>query len=473
MRLSWGIKMATPSFGGPGGTTFGSVSEILCQVCDNGITFDDPRVMVRTNEATKIILDNMIPVGGYATYDIQAAGTLLLLPPQLENVIEHQIINGSWSGQTNILEGFYNIVNPYAYLEPDEYRGLVLVDQGLVPDPVDPTILRRQYNYPGLQPNAIVRVTGAKRYQPITQNSDYLIVQNVEALKRMIISIERFENNDPEGGQKYQQMSLELLQAEAKKHMLDPMQHSYRLNAFDLVIANTPPESFANTAALLAREVPGVVWHGFDSIGYLLTIAERRLFEKGLYKGTLTKVDAYVQGGYVYFPPSVQTVLAVEMSNAEPLDIRSTFIEYMKNGPAKLSVHRVLIDRGEQYFPSDGTKRRKYKLVADQLNADILSTICKLRWVGKQTVDQMQIKNYEALRLMFIAVKDEHDAAYMRKQLKFQEAQALEQTALQNEKKAVEVLDKELREYLGGVQHQLRVQTYGFSLGDVGCGGTL
>jgi hypothetical protein len=387
-------------------------------------------------------------------------------------VLEHEIVIGGGTpipsiGTGPITQGWYNLVNDFLYLDPDEYQDIVLQDQGLVADPVDPTVLRRQYLYPGLLFGSTVRVTGKKRYIPITSNSDYLICQNIEALKRMIISIERFENNAPDEGEKYQQAALALLQAEVKQHIMDPINVSKRLANYDQDEQNFPYESMGWTRAVIAREVPGAAFRGKSSLGWYVNTAERRLFQKGLWKGTLQKIDAYIMGGFVYFPPYVQTVLAIDMGQ-EPLDIRSTFIEYMKNGPAKASVHRVLIDRGDVFFPSDGTTRRKYKLVSDAINTDIMSTICKLRWVPKSPADMMVIRNYEALRLMVNAIMSEHEAGNLRKQNKIQEAQAEDQNAALNEQKAVDVLDKELREYLGGVMHTVRVQTYGFGLGSVG-----
>src|SRR5215471_12901801 len=107
---------------GPGGIVFKDAAPILATVADNGIAWDDPRVMVRTNEATKMILDLMMPVGGMATYDVQADETILVLPPQLENCIEAVPNNAKVRGDDDIVQGWYEIVNNSAYLDPTQHH---------------------------------------------------------------------------------------------------------------------------------------------------------------------------------------------------------------------------------------------------------------------------------------------------------------------------------------------------------------
>lgn len=84
-----------------GGLTYGATKDILGTVVENGVSGSDPRVLVRTNEATKAILDETIPVGGMITADVQASGTTLLLPKEFENAIE--LIGSNWCFLTSAL----------------------------------------------------------------------------------------------------------------------------------------------------------------------------------------------------------------------------------------------------------------------------------------------------------------------------------------------------------------------------------
>jgi hypothetical protein len=437
-----------------GGLTYGNAADQLCTVVDNGVTFDDPRVMVRANEATKIVMDRMIPVGGYATYDVAANNQTLLLPPQLENCIEHEVLNGATvHDQTDIDQGWYNFISDSLYIDPDQINDNELEDQGFVPDPGDPKILRRQYRYQGLQPNATVRVTGKKRYLPILQNADYMIVQNIPALKRMIQSIERFENNDPDGGKKYEQESFEMLQAETKQALIDPMNHAKRKADYRTDFFTYPEGTFGYVRASLALDVPGACLKSKSNLSWTINMAEKRLMQRGLWKDTIKKIDAEIVGGYLYFPPWVQTVLSADL-NGGPQDIRSIHFEYLKNGPGKFSCSHLLADRGDEYFPQSGHTRRKYKLIADSSTVKLISTVCKIRWLPKVPTDRMIIHNYEAIRLMAQSILTEQQG-------KIPEAK-------QAEMDAVEILDSELKEFLGGVEHTVHIQTYGFGLGDVG-----
>ena len=66
----------------------------------------------------------------------------------------------------------------------------------------------------------------------------------------------------------------------------------------------------------------------------------------------------------------------------------------------------------------------------------------------------MVIKNYEALRLMV-------QAKLLEQKEDWKNAQA-------NQGQAFEILEKELRDYLGGIRHTVHVQMMGFGMGDVG-----
>lgn len=451
-----------PTLQTAGGLSFKDAAPMICGVVDNGVCADDPRVLVRVNEATKMILDLMIPVGGMATYDIQAyqfnnqGDPLVLLPPQLENVIEAFPTepNTRVRNQTDIAQGWYEIVNQSVYLDPGQYNDNPLIDLGLVADVTAPSTLRRLYSYPGLSPvNSIVRVTGAKRYVPLQSDQDYLIVQNIEALKLMILCIERRENAAPEEGDKYQKAATDLLQAEVKKHILDPRNYMRRVSAYYDDIANFPENTFGWMRANIAIDVEMAVKTGKEHLSWVLNQVERRIINAGKYKDCVIQLQANVVGGMVYLPIYVGAVLAVDLDGC-PIQIRSQFFQHLENGPGMYSCSQTLIDQGDEYFPGSESLRRKYKLVADCVNTVCLNAVCKVRWLEKKPGDLMVIKNYEALRLMVAAkmLEEKED---------WKNAQANLQLALK-------LLDDEIKEYLAGIEHTVHVQMDGFGLGDVG-----
>lgn len=431
---------------------------MICGVVDNGVCSDDPRVLVRLNEATKVVLDMLIPVGGMATYDVittalegTSADSVVLLPPQLENAIDVEVLDSPVNNQTDIREGWYEIINNSVYLDPNQQHDNPLIDAGLVFDPNDIRTLRRKYIYRGLKPNSKVRVTGAKRYIPLVQDTDFLIVQNIEALKLVILSIERNENAAPDEAPKYRQQALEILQGEARKHVMDPRNYMRRKAAYQQDMVTFPSGTLGYLRASLALDVDDALRVGKFELTWAINQAERRIMQRATFKGTITQVNAVVAGGCVYFPMDVQGVLAVDLCGC-PIPIRSEFFPYLENGPGQFPCSAMLIDQGDQVV--SGNLRRKYQLVGPCNEGQQISTICKLRWRLKTGDDLMVIGNYEAIRLLVTA--------------KFLEAREQWKEALANQQQAFEILEKELRDYLSGIKHTPQIQTYGFGLGDVG-----
>ena len=434
-----------------GGINFGSAKTLLATVTANGIDPSDPRVQSRTDEAQQRILNLILPVNGMMQVDIVASGTTLLLPKEMENAIEVQVLGASVRGSSDIAQGWFDIVNQFTYVDPEMAHDNPLIDQYLQPDPNDNTILRRQYDYPGLTPNATVRVTGAKKWLPIENDNTFLIVQNVPALKLMIQAIEADENNDHQGAEVFEKRCLETLQSEVKKHLLDPMNHMRRKSEYLNDLVNFPEYSFAWMRANLALEVPGALAKGKLDITFALSMAEKRLMQRGIWKDCIQDYDATVTGGLVAFPLQVQSVLAIDLCG-NPIPIRSEFFEYLDNGPGMYSCHPMLVDQGDQMF-SEG-RRRVYKLKAPTDQNQDIKVVTKLRWIEKQPTDQMVIRNFNALRLMMAAIFSEEKEDW--------------QGAMANEQLAVKELEKELQEYLGGIVHTPRVQTEGFGMGRVG-----
>lgn len=418
------------------GITYGSAKAILATICENGIDPDDSRVQNRTDEAQKEILDSILPVNSMMTVDITASGTTLLLPQEMENALFIEILGGATvNNQTDTTFGWFDIVNQFAYIDPSEAHDLPLVDQFLQPDPNDSTILRRQYDFPGLTPNAMVRVTGAKRWLPIDGDETYLIVQNVPALKEMIQAIEYAENNDPQNADAFRQRCLQRLQAEVKKHLLDPVNAVKRKAAYEADMVNYGVNTFGWTRARLAFELNGGLSLGKSELSRVLEQSEMRLLDKGQWIGTLQEYEATVEGGIILAPKEVETIIAVSF-DGQPISLKNIFFRYHKNG-GRHFFHCApeLRDEGEIVYP-DGTRRRQYRLYASKTEEKTIRFVGKIRWQKKQPTDNMIIKNFEAMRQMCAAI-------LFQKAEKYQEATAAEQMAIQE-------VDKQLSEYLSG-----------------------
>jgi len=366
------------------------------------------------------------------------------------------ILQGQAAGNTDIRLGWYEIVNQSTYLDPAQQHDNPLQDLGLWPIPdQDQSVLHRVYRYPNLEPEdgSVVQVAGAKRYLPVTNDEDYLIVQNIEALKLMILSIERNENSAPDEAQKYRQQSLGLLQSEVKKHTLDPTFYMYRKGEYIKDTTTFAPYTLGWIRANLALDIDAAMRTGKSDLTWSINKVEQRLMHRAIWKDTIRQFQVEVQGGFVYFPLDVGSVLAVDMEGS-PIPIRSQFFEHLENGPGMFASHPMFIDQGDEYFPVTKTFRRKYKFIGPCSEKQCINAVCKLRWLMKKPEDLMVIKNYEALRLMT-------NAKFLEEAEKWQEAQA-------NAQNAIDTLQKELGDYLAGIRHTLHVQTYGFGMQDVG-----
>lgn len=444
-----------------GGIQFKDAAPILAGVTDNGVSQDDPRVMRRTNEATKIVMDYMIPVGGMVQADITAVDEVLVLPPEMENAIEAVALddNAKVRGDHDITQGWYEIANNSVYLDPFQHHDNPLIDLGLWPVPDTWTDyqgqLVRVYQYPGLQPdNSVVTVTGKKRFIPITKDEDYLQVQNLEALKLIILSIERNENSAPDEAPKYRTQGFELLQAEVKNHLLDPRNYMRRKSAYYDDLVTFPENTLGWMRANIALDVEMALKTGKSDLTWAINQIERRIMQRGIYKDCVIQIQATVVGGMIYFPLNVGSVLAIDLGG-QPIPIRSQFFQNLDNGPGGFPQHNMLIDQGDEFVAAEKKQRRKYKLIADCSTDQVITAVCKLRWLMKLPTDLMVIKNYEAIRLLMTS-------KFLEEEEKWQEAQA-------NQQQAYDILDKELRDYLAGIRHTVHVQTTGFGLGDVGC----
>lgn len=454
------ISQLQPSqgvFPTPGGLQFKDAAPLIAGVVENGVCPDDPRVLTRLNEATKIILDTLIPVGGMAQALVTAVNTLLVLPPSMENCIEAVPFDSTTSvrGDKDVTQGWYEIVNNSTYLDPFQHHDNPVIDFGLWPKGTgkDAAVLVRVYAFPGLQPaNATVVVTGAKRYIPITQDNDYLIVQNIEAIKLVIQSIERIENNQTDDGLKLRDTAMKLLQDEVKKHILDPRNYMRRKSQYYDEMVSFPENTMGWMRANIALDVEEALKSGRQDLIWSINQAERRIMQRGIiYKDMIVRIKTTVTGGTVYFPVNVEAVLAVDL-NGQSIPIRSEFFQYLENGPGAFPAYSMLIDQGNEKIGA--SVRRKYKLIANCTEGQTLSAVCLLKWVSKKPEDYMTIKNYEVMRMMMTS--------------KFLEEREDWKNAQANQQAAFDLLDKELKTYLSGILHTVHVQTTGFGLGDTG-----
>ncbi len=436
----------------PNRLTFGSEKDKLRMVVDNGVDASDPRVLTRTNEAIQLGLkmrdpqtnEPIIPVGTMMTAIVQVTNDIFYLPPEMDSAYHLEPDAGQLgtaNDSENVQQGFYDILNPFTYLNPSMAHDNPFEDLYLTNE-LDATKYQRKYRYRGAGTTRIL-VIGPKAYVPITQDSDPLLIQNVPVLKTIIQAQEYKENNQVDEGRKLMAEAVEILLGEIKAHNMDPRWIMKRKADYEREVTTYAIGSKGWMRARIALEVPNAMSVGKEEIGRVLDRGQLRMMEAGAFRGCIQEFNATITDGHVHFPRQVESVLAASLEG-EPLDIRSLFYKYLNNGGSwDCGCDGRLDDEGETFFPNSGQWRRTYRAYIGTDGSEITAA-CKLRWEPKKANEQMVIKNFEANRVMASAI-------LLEGQDKWNEAAAARELVLGKDG----ILQMELEQYLAGIKHTL------------------
>jgi hypothetical protein len=222
---------------------------------------------------------------------------------------------------------------------------------------------------------------------------------------------------------------------------------------YEKVLTNANPRSAGFAVARLALDMQDGLKLSPKELLRLVNSAESRLMEQGKFRGTLDQFSAEVVTGYVLFPMEVGSILAASLHGV-PIKIRGQVYEYHENtwgflDPAQQRNARIMVDAGE-VLDSDGNLRRRYKIFTPCDDGSHLRVLAKLRWLEKADTDILTVKNYEAIRLMVSAILAERAG-------QIDVATAMEQ-------KAIDSMDKELEEFLGGIEGHVQISMGGGGL---------
>jgi len=185
--------------------TLGDIRSEIARVVDNGVPSTDTRVVQRVNQAQRRLHAIRAWVGVLAKYKVDLVNNIFTLPSQLESVHHVAAYSGAGLAAGNVLLS-------------DDVNAFVHLDGNLIPlvyQPIGWTANEIKYQVDpslGLSIASVV-VTGKKKFTEATQDSDTLIIGDLEALKLMVMALWREENN---------QVDLATaLQNKAVEHMVD------------------------------------------------------------------------------------------------------------------------------------------------------------------------------------------------------------------------------------------------------------
>lgn len=176
-------------------------------------------------------------------------------------------------------------------------------------------------------PPVRIRVTGKRRFLPVVQDTDFMILANLGALRLEMMAIEREDGNDFQGSGEFHKRALDLLQAEAKTYQMDPSRVSYRKAQCLVDERSYDHRQLGHIRARLALENPQFLKVGLRTITRAINTAQERLISQGYWKDTVIYLTLKILGqGYVVPPPNVESMV-VTLLDGYALTMRNRWFE--------------------------------------------------------------------------------------------------------------------------------------------------
>ncbi|NBS86831.1 MAG: hypothetical protein EBS60_01945, partial [Verrucomicrobia bacterium] len=316
----------------------------------------------------------------------------------------------------------------------------------------------RQYEISGVNPiPSFVEVTGKLQFQPATLPNDLLIIQDLDALRLMLLALWREQNGQLDVAQGFETKAVERLTTVLEKTLEGARRLSYQSK---ILVAS--PGTMGQVRARMALDIKDGLHTDDAMLFHVIDRAEEHLMTKGKWYGTVKQYTVDVSAsGEIYLPQEVESVLFASFDSTR-VDLFSREYDFHENGPgyrtANNTSNLVLIDRGEEsvFDISVGYNvlKRKYFVVKPDDNQAVsqLTILAKVRFIPKVNDNSdMVIKNYPALVEMVNALMQAEKPDFF----------------TFHENKAVELLRAELLEKRGGARLGMQVQGLGFAMGEI------
>lgn len=412
----------------------------LSPFVDNGVCSTDSRVIARINEAQRRLHSARAWLGVLARYSVPVVGGQFTLPSytgSIETTAGFGLESAIRVASTTAPEGF--LTNSVQAFLTDTGDVLPL---NFVPTSSD----FRTYAIEGTAPER-VEVTGKLNYIGAAADTDLLVIDDVDAIKLMILALYREENNQLELAQALESKAIERLTTKTDR----AIEAARRIN-YQTKKASTIQNSFGDFRAKLALDLEDGLRVSDPELGNLINNAEEALFARGCWYGTIESYRVNVTNtNEILLPNAIGTILGVTMGNS-PVSIFERRYDYHENGPGyqekDSSGNDMLVDRGEVYVNNEW-KRRYF--IRDSSATECINILAKKRWKSKsRDAEKMDIRNYPAVKTMVMALREKEP-----------------EKAMFYENKAIALLQKELSEMRGGAKNQLQIQMKNFALGEI------
>lgn len=412
----------------------------LSNFVDNGVCPTDSRVVDKINEAQRRLHSERAWLGVNARFSVSVVSGQFTLPSATGNISTPAgfgLESASRVTSTTAQAGFLtNSVQAFLTDTTD------ILPLNFVPTSAD----FRTYAIQGNAPER-VEITGKLNYVTAVTDTDLLVIDDVDALKLMILALHREENNQLEAAQALEAKALQRLTTKTDRSIEAARRVNYQTQK-----ANTIPNSLGDFRSKLALDLADGLRVSDPELVDLINSAEEALFARGCWYGA---VESYKVGvtntNEILLPTVIGTVLGITMGNT-PVSVFDRRYDFHENGPGYQQKngggYEALVDRGE-VFVNNEWKRRYF--IRSSIGVECVNVLAKKRWIAKyRDAERMDIRNYPAVKTMVMSLKETEP-----------------EKAMFYENKAIALLQKELSEMRGSARSTFQVQAPAFAAGEI------
>jgi aryl carrier-like protein len=424
--------------------TLSEAKAFLAPYVDNGIYPGDDRVIARINEAQRRLHSYSAWLGVMAKYAVNVTGSQFTLPDYTGNLTT--FAGFGLESATRIAETSANVGFMTNSVQAFVADSTSLVQLQFAPTSSD----LRTFQLIGDSINVPrVEITGKLNYQPAVNDNDLLIIQDLDALKLMVLALWREQGGQLDVAKAFLDQAIERLTIKTDR----AVEAARRVN-FQTQVYSSIPYSLGEFRARMALDLTDGVKISDAEMVNLINDSEESLFALGKWYGTVERYRFNVtQTNEILIPSDIGTILFASM-DTNPVNIFDRNFDFHENGPGYNTRDsdgwNVLIDRGEVY--ANNAWHRKY-FIRDATAPECIEVLAKKRWKSKnQDSDLMDIRNYQAIKEMAFSLQAAKDKP---------------EVAAYHEQKAINILKKELSEMRGGARATVRVQAEGFAAGEI------
>jgi len=432
--------------------TLAEAKAALSTYVDNGVYPTDDRVISRINEAQRRLYAVRTWLGVLAKFSLPLVNGVFTLPDYTGN-----ITTVSGFGLSTIIRATSTTL-PNGFLTNTEQAFLSNSETLLrVGKPITSSNYR-SYQVSGVStlPQS-VEVTGKLNFIPVASNTDLLVIQDLDALRLMLLALWREQNGQLDLAQAFEQKAIERLSL-----VLDETLEGARRLNYQSLITTTTEGTMGWMRARMALDLKDGLHTDDSALFHLIDKAEEYLLTRGSWYGSIRQFDIEVpESGEMYLPHDVESILFCSF-NSERVNLFAREYDFHENGPGFRTTANtnglLVVDRGEDavFDETTGTILAKRKIFVNRptnpQDPCILTVLSSIRWSAKtQDSDPMVVGNYPAMLEMVTA---------------FMQADKPDFYSF-HEQKAIQLLRDELQQKRGGNRLTMQVQGTAWGMGEI------